>query len=172
MHQQALDFVAAHAIGLPAASVLEIGSLDINGSVRPIFSATPRYHGLDLVAGPGVDEVADAAEWCPPDEPFDVVVSAEVLEHAPRWVDVLETAWAALAAGGTLLMTCATDPRPPHSAVDGWEVRDGEWYRNVPADEVRDLLRRWGCREWAIEVHRDRGDLYLRARRPEGSAPA
>ena len=50
MHQQALDFVTAQSRGLPARSVLEIGSLDINGSVRPVFSSAETYHGLDLVA--------------------------------------------------------------------------------------------------------------------------
>ncbi len=167
MHQQALDFVTAQSRGLTARSVLEIGSLDINGSVRPVFTSAVTYHGLDLVAGDGVDEVADAATWDPGSRRFDVVVSAEVLEHAPAWREVLDTAWRALEPGGTLLMTCATDPRPPHSAVDGWDVRDGEWYRNVPAAEVRALVTEWGATSWAIEVHRDRGDLYLRVRRPD-----
>ena len=165
MHQQALDFVAAHTRGLRPASVLEIGSLDINGSVRPLFEGAARYHGIDLADGPGVDEVADAATWDPGDERFDVVVSAEVLEHAPAWRKVLATAWGALAPGGLLLMTCATDPRPPHSAVDGWDVRDGEWYRNVPPAELVDLVRGWEPADWGVEVHRHRGDLYLRARR-------
>lgn len=162
MHVQAYDFVAAHATEAPV-EVLEIGSCDVNGSVRPLFPGATRYHGLDIVAGPGVDEVADAADWHAPDS-FDVVVSTEVLEHAPRWEDVVRNAWEALRPGGQLILTCATDPRPPHSAIDGWEVRAGEHYRNVPADEVVDLLERLGCVDWSIETHADRGDLYLWAR--------
>lgn len=166
MHVQAMDFIAASAAGLSPQSVLEIGSLDINGSVRPLFAGAATYHGLDLVAGDGVDEVADAATWDPGDRRFDLVVSAEVLEHAPAWRDVLGTMWRALRPGGTLLMTCATDPRPPHSAVDGWDVRDDEWYANVAAAEVRSVLAEWGVPTWALEVHRDRGDLYLRVLKP------
>lgn len=162
MHAQAYEFVAAHAPRLGARAVLEIGSHDVNGSVRPLFPAAHRYHGIDLAPGPGVDEVADAATWRE-EAAFDVVVSTEVLEHAPRWVDVVANAWASLAPGGTLLLTCATDPRPPHSAVDGWDVRPGEWYANVAPAALLDVVRAEGARSWLLEVARDRGDLFLRA---------
>ena len=167
MHVQAYDFVTRAVRALPSThpTVLEIGSHDVNGSVRPLFPTSSHYHGIDLADGPGVDEVADAATW-QPDRSYDVVVSTEVLEHAPAWDAVLDTAWAALAPGGRLVVTCATDPRPPHSAVDGWEVRDGEWYANVPGREVRTWLARRGARSWVIEVARDRGDLYVRADKP------
>lgn len=168
MHAQAHDFVAAHAAALRPASVLEIGSLDVNGSVRPLFAGARRYLGIDIAPGPGVDEVADAADWSS-DERFDVVVSTEVLEHAPRWSDVVANAWTALAPGGTLLVTCATDPRPPHSAVDGWDVRPGEWYQNVDPEAMLALVRELGAARWLIEVALDRGDLYLRADKQRGS---
>lgn len=165
MHEQAYAFVARSVAGRPAGRVLEIGSHDVNGSVRPLFPSAERYHGIDLSPGPGVDEVADAADW-EPDGTYDVVVSTEVLEHAPRWRDVLGTAWRALGPGGRLVVTCATDPRPPHSAVDGWALRPGEWYANVPPAEVRVLVAGWGASPWAVEVALDRGDLYLRADKP------
>jgi hypothetical protein len=190
VHQQAYDWVAAQiepalahlarsraASGgvngpggaggsdLPSLAVLEIGSLDINGSVRPLFPRAGHYHGLDLVAGDGVDEVADASTWVPPRR-YDVVVSAEVLEHAPAWRAILEMMWSATAPGGTLLMTCATDPRAPHSAVDGWDVRPGEHYANVSCADVRALVRGWGVEDWSVEWAQDRGDLYLQVRRP------
>ncbi len=163
MHEQVFTWVAARVAdrAASAAAVLEIGSLDINGSVRPLFPGATHYHGLDLVAGDGVDEVADASTWTPP-RTYDVVVSAEVLEHAPTWREILEMMWSATAPGGLLLMTCATDPRPPHSAVDGWDVRDGEYYANVAAGDVRAMAAAWSARRWSVTVARDRGDLYLR----------
>ncbi len=143
MHVQPLAWVTRQTTDLGPVSVLEIGSLDINAGVGGLFTAE-HDHGLDLAAGPGVDEVSDAADW-QPTRTYDVVVSTEVLEHAPRWRDVLANAWAAVAPGGRLLMTCATDPRAPHSAIDGWDVRPGEHYANVAPD---------------------RGDLYLRVDQP------
>ncbi len=166
MHEQVFTWVAAQVAGRAGSnpSVLEVGSLDINGSVRPLFPTAAHYHGLDLVAGAGVDEVADASTWVPP-RTYDVVVSAEVLEHAPTWREILAMMWSATAPGGVLLMTCATDPRAPHSAVDGWDVRDGEHYANVAPAAVRALATTWSARTWSVTVARDRGDLYLRVDR-------
>ena len=164
MHVQAFDFVAAHVTGLAPISVLEIGSLDINGSVRALFGANVDYHGLDVVDGPGVDEVGDAADWrasrC-----YDLVVSTEVLEHAPRWRDILTNAWDAVAPGGRLLATCATDPRAPHSAIDGLDVRPDEHYANVTPGDVLAHARPWSTDRLVVEAHQGRGDLYLRADR-------
>lgn len=165
MHVQVYEWMARQAGSLDPDRVLEIGSLDINGSIRPLFATASHYHGVDLVPGPGVDEVADAAEWSPPST-YDVVVCAEVLEHAPKWDRVMETMWSALEPGGVLLMTCAGDGRAPHSAVDGLDVRDGEHYGNVPAAGVLDLVRAWGATDWSLEHAQTRGDLYLRVTKP------
>jgi hypothetical protein len=164
VHVQAFDFVAAHVGGRAPTSVLEIGSLDINGSVRALFGPGIEYHGLDVVDGPGVDEVADAATWRAASV-YDVVVSTEVLEHAPRWRDILTNAWDAVAPGGILLATCATDPRAPHSAVDGLDVRPEEYYANVAPGDVLAHVRPWSAERVVVEAHRGRGDLYLRADR-------
>ena len=42
--------------------VIEIGSLDINGSVRDFYGNTPRYIGVDLAEGKGVDLVAEGQD--------------------------------------------------------------------------------------------------------------
>ena len=164
MHVQVFEWIAAQVAGRAAVDVLEVGSLDINGSVRPLFADAARYHGIDLAEGPGVDEVADAATWVPP-RAFDVVVCAEVLEHAPAWRDILATMWTATAPGGLLLMTCAAPPRAPHSAVDGLDVRDGEHYANVEAGEVLAVVRGWDPAGWSVTANQGRGDLYLRVDR-------
>lgn len=189
MHIQAFDWVASQVDGsgmtptesilstpaheLPhctdagndGISVLEIGSHDVNGGVRPLFLGASHYHGIDIAPGPGVDEVADAADWSPT-RTYDFVVSTEVLEHAPRWRSILDNAWDALSPGGRLIVTCATDPRPPHSAIDGWDVRDGEYYGNVAPAEVVSHIRAWGVTAWNVEVALDRGDLYLCVDKP------
>jgi hypothetical protein len=79
VHIAAHNFVATVAPDNPGA-VLEIGSRNVNGSVRDLFSSSSLYHGIDIAAGPGVDEVADCADYVP-DVLFDTCVSTEVLEH-------------------------------------------------------------------------------------------
>ena len=166
MHVQAMDFIAASAAGLSPQSVLEIGSLDINGSVRPLFAGAATYHGLDLVAGDGVDEVADAATWDPGDRRFDLVVSAEVLEHAPAWRDVLGTMWRAPRPSIQTMAFISGAPAASTATVpDHWAVTATP-LTSVAAAEVRSVLAEWGVPTWALEVHRDRGDLYLRVLKP------
>ena len=63
-------------------------------------------------------------------------------------------------------MTCATEPRPPHSAIDGWDVRPGEWYANVASRDAIALIRSFAPAAWVVEVGLDRGDLYFRADKP------
>lgn len=163
MHQEARSYVARQVDGRTFTTVVEIGSRYINGQVRDLFAAG-RYIGLDSRAGRGVDVVADAADGWRPDEPADCVVCCEVLEHVEDPASVVESAAGMLRPGGTLILTCATDPRAPHSAFDGAAVRDGEHYRNVTKTELRDALDAAGFVEVKIERDGDRGDLYATAR--------
>src|SRR5690606_27806966 len=54
MHESVLAWVAGqvHARGLAALDVIELGSYDVNGSVRPLFVGD--YTGIDMRPGPGV----------------------------------------------------------------------------------------------------------------------
>lgn len=161
MHPEALAFVREH-LGEPA-TVLEYGSLNINGTAR---SAAPyaHWHGIDVQAGPGVDEIADATKYVA-DVPVDAVVCCEMLEHTLKVGTITANAYASLNPGGVFVMTCATEGRAPHSAIDGGPVRADEFYRNVPADDYRVSLELIGFHIEHLEVHPDRGDLYVKARK-------
>lgn len=70
--------------------ILEIDSRDINGSVRSLFETT-NYKGIDMIDGPGVDEVMTSHDIKYPDNSFDMVLSLEVLEHDEKfWVSLKE----------------------------------------------------------------------------------
>jgi SAM-dependent methyltransferase len=73
--------------------VLEVGSLDVNGSVRGDITALgpAEYVGIDIRPGPGVDVLCDAADLVARfgENAFDVVVSTELLEHARDWRRVI-----------------------------------------------------------------------------------
>lgn len=141
MHDAAYKWIEHHTSKLPAfGSVVEIGSLDINGSIRPLFGDAD-YIGLDPQDGPGVDWVGDAAEYEPP-SPVDCVVCCEVLEHAANWRELVRKGVGWLGDDGVMLVTCAGPGRRPHSCVDGgYELRDWEHYENVsPAELSKALL--------------------------------
>lgn len=120
--------------------ILEIGSLDINGSVRPIFKDTKRsYIGVDMQEGPGVDIVADAATF-QIGLKFDVIVCAEVFEHTAVWREIIDNSLAHLKPGGLFTATMAGVGRSPHSAIDENPIRDWEHYANITEEELSAAL--------------------------------
>lgn len=102
--------VEQHALG---GAVLEVGSYDVNGSVRAFFAGCD-YIGVDMREGPGVDRVAEASALPFDAGTFDVVVSTEMLEHdAAFWLSLPEMA-RVLKPGGHLLLTARSTGFPIH----------------------------------------------------------
>lgn len=165
MHAQALDFYRRELAHLEPRTVVEFGSCDMNGSVRSVYPQASSWWGIDRQPGAGVDEIADAATWTT-DRTFGVVVCAEVFEHTPHWALILHTAHTVLEPGGLFVASCATGRRPPHSAVDGGPLRDGEFYENVDPDDLWQALAAF---DWSdgevIEADGYFGgdDLYVKA---------
>lgn len=138
--------------------VLDVGGRLVNDSIRYLLPRST-WTGVDAKAGPNVDVVADATRW-EPQRTYDVVFCTEVLEHVERWREVLFTcARATKIDGGVLLVTCASDGRPPHGA-DGTEtVPRDEYYGNVSAVDLATELRGYF---WEVHVSYayPPGDLY------------
>lgn len=145
MHGEVMDWVSKSFNNWVAdrkdLNILEIGSLDINGSVRSIFAQhAATYLGVDVQSGPGVDLVIDAAGM-DTGPVFDVVVCAEVFEHAPEWREIVLRAHGNLVEGGIFIATMAGEGRPPHSAIDENPIRDWEYYANVTGPELKEALK-------------------------------
>lgn len=138
MHLEAYEYMRKFATELPL-TVIEIGSRDVNGTARDHFP-NAKWTGLDLYDGPAVDVVVNAVLWSPPDK-VDLVVCCEVLEHARNWKEVIRVAASWLKPGGRLLITCGGEGRIMHSHIDGLELRPGEYYRNITADEITEQFR-------------------------------
>ncbi len=153
MHQAAYEFIAEYRTFFPV-NVIEIGSLNINGSVRDLFPAAS-WVGIDLADGPGVDVVADAVEWKPTDQQrADIVICCEVLEHTPRWRDILNNLKRWFRGPRLLLITCGGHGRMPHSAIDGGCLRPNEYYSNLGATEISGFLLKNG---WRVHTARETG---------------
>ncbi len=77
-------------IHLPSAAVLDVGSLDVNGTYRPLVEGRGwAYTGLDIQPGRNVDVVSEPYHFPFEDERFDVVISGSTLEHVEhpwRWM--------------------------------------------------------------------------------------
>ena len=135
-------------------TVLEVGSYNVNGSVRPyIESLEPaKYVGLDMREGPGVDLTWDCERQDELGLDWDLVVSTEMLEHAHDWRACMTQMATAVTPGGLLLVTTVSPGFP---------------YHGYPSDFWRFPLEDLGCitetlgldnfmledgREWMVAV--------------------
>jgi SAM-dependent methyltransferase len=123
------------------APILEVGSCNVNGSVRSLFP-TP-YIGVDVVEGPSVDRVIESDDRLPfEDGIFGTVVSTECLEHAIDPVELLDEMVRVLRPGGLLIVTMRGNGFQRHNPPDRWRVMPGT---------LRDLLQSWGLQD-VVEI--------------------
>lgn len=172
MHDRARQFLESVAQALelmgpqPGPYGLELGAYDRNGSARDLWPDVT-WTGLDLVAGPGVDIVADARWWDPATDhrcvrPFDIVLCTELLEHVAGWGAVIDTAAQALRPGGLVVITAAGPARDPHTAAGApMPFPPPEHYAGIPAATLRTCLELAGFPE--ARVWRDSRDFDVYA---------
>ena len=122
--------------------VLEVGSYDVNGSVRPFVEAFKpfEYIGVDFIAGPRVDRVVDAVKLVEAfgKESFDVVVSTEMLEHAEHWRECVNQM--KQVTKDLLIITTRGPGFPLHSYPDDWWRYTVEDFEKIFADFDVDVL--------------------------------
>lgn len=149
-HLQQMQFVDNLRLKLPSyfesTKVLEIGSLDINGSVRHFFKNC-EYTGIDLDEGPGVDVVCAGQDYNAESDSFDVVCSLECFEHNPYWFETFVNMMRLCRPGGLVFFTCATTGRPEHGTSrttpqdSPFTVQAGwDYYRNLTEQDFRERI--------------------------------
>lgn len=87
-------FVDNYVVGGKGKKVLDIGSYDVCGSYKMLFSGIDiKYIGLDIERGPNVDIVMDELySWdALQDEEFDYIISGQAFEHIEYpWLTIKE----------------------------------------------------------------------------------
>lgn len=142
MHQGNKDWLASlskqYANEINGASILEIGSMDWNGSARPYFKAAARYVGVDHCDGPAVDIVCPAVATKFMLGEFDILICLSVFEHDPNWIETFHHNLQWVKEGG-LLVVCW--------GAEGNQRHDPEPWAIVP---VADFIK--AATEWPISV--------------------
>ena len=113
--------------------VLEIGSQDVNGSVRTFFQDAKEYIGIDMQEARGVDIVMNASGALDRFgvESFDTIICCEMLEHDLHFLDTVGQIHQMLKPGGMLIITTPTFGFPLHRyPKDYWRFGE-DAYREV-----------------------------------------
>lgn len=97
-------------------NVLEVGSLNINGTIRDLFSNC-NYIGIDVGEGKDVDLVIGGHEYDAPAHTFDVCASCECFEHNPYWKETFANMIRMCKPNGLIFITCATIGRHEHGTL-------------------------------------------------------
>lgn len=137
MHAVILAFAKKHAHRI-TGRVLDVGSYNINGELRVVLPVTI---GVDMTAGPGVDQVVNASDLLATfgPESFDSVCSADALEHIEDWRAAMVNMWGVLKPGGHLLLTMANMKKGRHNYPnDFWRFPLADFLKLFGANEVID----------------------------------
>jgi SAM-dependent methyltransferase len=153
--------------------VLEVGSLDVNGSVRGdiVALAPAEYVGIDIRPGPGVDVLCDAGDLVERfgENAFDVVVSTELLEHARDWRRIISNIKRVTRPNGVMLVSTRSYGVDFHRRpFDYWRYQKEDFEKIFSDVVVEDLLLDptdpgllIKARKPAAFVERDLSDLAL-----------
>ncbi|WP_298868599.1 class I SAM-dependent methyltransferase [uncultured Gimesia sp.] len=141
--------------------VLEIGSRDVNGSVREEFDNCT-YTGIDAESGNGVDQACLGHEFEAPPESFDVVCSLETFEHDPHAPQTVANMLKLLRPGGLFFMTCAGEGRKEHGTRRTGPLYgpDENYYQNVSLAMFLDWVKATSFEELYLRHNKAVSDLY------------
>jgi SAM-dependent methyltransferase len=127
-------------LGLSDKFVVDMGSYDVNGTYRGLF--TGRYVGVDIIPGPNVDVGVGTEEWNALDS-VDAVISGQTIEHVADIPEFMAGIFRILKPGG-ILCIIAPSEGPGHD----YPI----WVGNFPPDRMRQAVEDGGFEVQTITV--------------------
>ena len=105
------QFVEEHTKHLDNPKTLDVGSFDVNGSLKDLFED---YTGLDMRDGPNVDVVANGHKLPFKGGTFDLVTSVETFEHDDDPFRTMHEIHRVLKPGGLAVIAASGINFPKH----------------------------------------------------------
>lgn len=149
-------------------TVLDVGSLDINGNNRHYFTDC-HYLGIDLGSGENVDVVIKTHMFNPQIQ-YDTIISTECFEHDKYYAESLQNIVNMLKPGGLFLFTCATEGREEHGTNKSGtpelspytNIVWSNYYKNLNIENIREVIDVDEIfSEYKFVVNIESNDLYF-----------
>ena len=128
------------------SKVLELGSLDINGTARDSFSNC-EFVGIDKFPGKCVDIVIEAKNTVFTPNYFDVLISMSMFEHDPDWKISLSHNLQWLRSNGFVMLSWGAEGNKHHEP-EPWAL--------VPINDVFNLAKTLPLKNIDVFFERDR----------------
>jgi SAM-dependent methyltransferase len=128
MHPSALrnakEFFEVYAKNIEGGTVLDIGSQDVNGSLRQVVPSRFKYVGVDFDKAKNVDVVLDNPYVFPfADEAADILITSSCLEHSEffwlTWLEMLRV----VKPNGLIYMNVPSEGGYHPYPVDCWRFK-------------------------------------------------
>lgn len=126
--------------------VLEIGALNVNGTVRVFFDDCD-YTGIDIGPGACVDQVCQGEDFAGAAGEYDVIISTEVFEHTENWDKIFLNMVRLMKRDGIIIFTCAAFGRRQHGTrlsipqAAPHVATTTDYYRNLSAKDFTDAFK-------------------------------
>lgn len=151
MRPQILDIIGHVLVDkeIIGKRILEAGSMNVNGSVRPMIELLypAEYLGVDIRDGNGVDQICNIYELTKEfgENSFDGVVCTETLEHVRNWVLAVSNLKNVLKPGGFLIVSAPSRGFHKHDYPhDYWRFQRAD-FKRIFSDmqiSVLEMIRR------------------------------
>ena len=107
--------------------VIDIGSMDINGTLKPIFNQAKAYIGIDQFPGKNVDIISSSHKINLENDYADIVVTSSCFEHDDMfWISFLEICRIVKPNGHFYINAPSNGPYHAHP-VDNWRFYEDSW---------------------------------------------
>jgi len=132
MHDTAMTtgnaFFRCYGDVIERPKILDVGSLDVNGTLKGLIPTDGIYLGIDVALGPNVDKQFPVpGEFLLPSDAFELVVSTSCLEHDPMfWLTFAEMARVTALGGFVYISVPSNGPYHGHPG-DCWR-----FYKDSP----------------------------------------
>lgn len=164
MHKSSFEGMA-RALGdvslAETGRVLDLGSMNVNGTYRPLFGDGWEYVGVDMADGDGVDAVM-RAEYAMPENigELDLLISGQCIEHVRNPFRLVAAACDLLKPGGIAVIVAPHRQRIHRYPIDCWRYNP---------DGMRAVLEEAGLRDvqtWLYDTGESIADCWGMGWRP------